>query len=127
MGSNISDAYLDETEDNRELEDQDITQVDEKTTAEESIITESEPDLRQPVFKKPKKTVITARNQYKTASEKVAEPMIEFLKSRINKPIHVEDPSELLFFKSLIPDYNKFNEKNQRRFKNNMLTNNNFK
>lgn len=43
--------------------------------------------------------------------------MIEFLKSRTNKPTHVEDHSELLFFKSLIPDYN-----NQRRFKNDMLT-----
>lgn len=48
--------------------------------------------------------------------------MIEFLKSRTSKPTHVEDPSELLFFKSLIPDYNKLNEKNQRRFKNVMLT-----
>lgn len=59
MGSNISDAYLEEAEDNRKLEgDLDITQVEEKTTEEERSITESEPDLRQPVFKKPKKLLL---------------------------------------------------------------------
>lgn len=52
----------------------------------------------------------------------VAEPMFKLLKFRTNKPRHVEGPSELLFFKSLISDYNKFNQKNQRRFKNFMLT-----
>jgi len=117
MASNISDIYVEETEENRESdEEQNVTQVEENTTVEKSIITESEPDFRQPVFKKPKK------KEYKTASEKVAEPMIEFLKSRTNKPTRVEDPPELLFFKSLIPDYNKLNEKNQRRFKNDLLT-----
>jgi len=44
--------------------------------------------------------------------------MIEFLKSRTRKPAPVEEPPELLFFKSLIPDYKKLNDKNQRKFKN---------
>jgi hypothetical protein len=117
IGGNISHAYLKETKECIESEEeQDAMQV------EESAITESEPDSRQLVFKKPKKNIITARKLYKTPSEKVAESKITFLKLRTDKAIYTEDPSELLFFKSLLPDYKKLNEKNQRRFKNAMLT-----
>lgn len=73
------------------------------------------------MVKKPKLTL--RKNLYKTtASDKVAEPMIEFLKSRTRKPAPVEEPPELLFLKSLIPDYEKLNDQNQRKFKNSVMS-----
>lgn len=86
---------------------------------DDTVFTECEQPLKldEAIFKKPKKI----KTQFKTASEKVAEPMIEFLKSR-TKSASVEDSSELLFFKSLIPDYKKLNENNQRRFKQAVLS-----
>lgn len=91
--------------------------VESNTSLEDSTVsTQCEQPLNDAVFKTPKKFKI----QLKTASEKVAQPMIEFLPS-------VEDSSEILFFKSLIPDLKKLNEKNQRRFKQVVLsTLNNF-
>lgn len=69
----------------------------------------------EPVFKKPKK------NQIKNSTvEQVAGPMIEFLRSKTNKSA-VEDV-DLLFFKSLLPDFKKLNGKNQRQFKQFVLT-----
>ncbi|KAF0721124.1 BESS domain-containing protein [Aphis craccivora] len=69
----------------------------------------------EPVFKKPKKT--QSKN---SAAEQVAGPMIEFLRSKTNKSA-VEDV-DLLFFKSLLPDFKKLNGKNQRQFKQFVLT-----
>ncbi|VVC29975.1 BESS motif [Cinara cedri] len=43
----------------------------------------------------------------------------------LNTPVKVqpvEDSSELLFLKSLIPDFKKLNNKNQRRFKHSVLS-----
>lgn len=54
------------------------------------------------------------------ASEMVAEPMINYLKSKTIQK--VEDSPELLFLKSVIPDFKKLNDKNQRRFKNIILS-----
>lgn len=47
--------------------------------------------------------------------------MIDFLRSKTNKSA-AEDP-DLLFFKSLLPDFKKLNRKNQRQFKQIVLTN----
>lgn len=45
--------------------------------------------------------------------------MINYLKSKITPKVNpVEDLPGLLFKKSIIPDYKKLNDKNQRRFKN---------
>lgn len=55
-----------------------------------------------------------------SAAEQVAEPMIDFLRSKTNKP--VENP-DLLFFKSLLPDLKKLKGKNRRQFKQFVLTN----
>lgn len=66
------------------------------------------------IFKKPKKI------KKVMASEMVAEPMINYLKSKTIQK--VEDSPELLFLKSVIPDFKKLNDKNQRRFKNTILS-----
>ncbi|CAI6359384.1 unnamed protein product [Macrosiphum euphorbiae] len=118
MGSNIDNDYINESEEIVESEEDDTLVVG-KTgdNIVDNTVMESERDIIEPMFKKPKLTL--RNNAYKTtASDKVAEPMIEFLKSRTTKPAPVEEPPELLFFKSLIPDYKKRNDKNQRKFKN---------
>jgi len=46
--------------------------------------------------------------------------MVDFLRSKTNKSA-VEDP-DLSFFKSLLPDFKKLNGKNQRQFKQFVLT-----
>jgi len=79
---------------------------------DDGTVSDCEQQLNETVFKRPKK----AKTQFKTASEQVVESMIEFLKSR-TKQVSTDDSSELLFFKSLIPDYKKLNNQNQRRFK----------
>lgn len=67
--------------------------VEGNTSPEDGTVsTQCKRPLTETIFKTPKKF-----------SENVAEPMIEFLKSR-TKPASVEDSSEILFFKSLIPD-----------------------
>lgn len=45
---------------------------------------------------------------------------LDYLK-QISKVQTVEDSPELLFLKSLIPDFKKLNNKNQRRFKTTVL------
>lgn len=45
------------------------------------------------IFRKPKKTI--SKILYKTASNMVAEPMIELLKSTTYKPAVIEEPPEL--------------------------------
>lgn len=117
MGSNIDNDFLNETEEIIESGEND-TLVEDNTgdNIVDNTVIESERDIIEPMFKKPKLTL--HKNLYKTASDKVAEPMIEFLKSRTRKPAPVEEPPELLFFKSLIPDYKKLDDKNQRKFKN---------
>ncbi|KAL5238996.1 hypothetical protein ACI65C_006406 [Semiaphis heraclei] len=115
MGSNIDNDYLNESEEIIESGEDDTLVVD--NTGDNNIVDntviESERDIIEPIFKTPKLTL----HKKTTASDKVAEPMIEFLKSRTRKPAPVEEPPELLFFKSLIPDYKKLNDKHQRKFK----------
>lgn len=103
MTSNVSDI-CNETNEHSVSEEHsyDIAIVKDNTSPENGTVSECEQQFNDAVFKMPKK----AKTQFKTASEKVAEPMMEFLKSR-TKPVSVEDSSELLFFKSLIPDYKK--------------------
>lgn len=122
MGSNIDNDYLSEPREIRESgEDDSIVVENTGDNIIENTDIEIEQDIIEPIFKKPKQTL--RKNPFKiTASDKVAEPMIEFLKSRTNKPAPSEDSPELLFFKSLIPDYKKLNDKNQRRFKNLVLS-----
>lgn len=122
MGSNINNDYLNESEEIGESGEDDTIVVDNiGDNVVENTVGEIEQDIFEPIFKKPKQTL--RKNPYKTtASDKVAEPMIEFLKSRTNKPVPIEEPPELLFFKSLIPDYKKLNDKNQRKFKNLVLS-----
>jgi len=109
MISNVSDI-CNELNERSESEEYsfDTSTVEDNISPEDG--TASECELNETVFKKPK-------TQLKTASEQVAEPMIEFLKSRTKQANTSEDLSEILFFKSLIPDYKKLNDKNQRRFK----------
>lgn len=47
----------------------------------------------------------------------VVEPMINYLKSKTNTKMLNEDPPEILFFKSIVPDFKKLTDKNQRKFK----------
>lgn len=51
------------------------------------------------------------------SSERVVEPMLEFLKRRTQPKKNNDDTPELSFFKSIIPDFLKLNDKNQRQFK----------
>jgi len=118
MGNNIDNDYLNESEEIIESEEDDTLVVDNTgDNIVDNTVIESERNIIEPMFKKPKFTL--HKNPYKTtASDKVAEPMIEFLKSRTRKPAPVEEPPELLSFKSLIPEYKKLHDKNQRKFKN---------
>lgn len=122
MGSNINNDVFNELEEIVESGEDDTIVVDNTgDNVVDNTVVEREQDIIEPTFKKPKQTL--RKNPYKTtASDKVAEPMIEFLKSRTNKPAPIEEPPELLFFKSLIPDYKKLNDKNQRKFKNIVLS-----
>jgi len=119
MTSNVSDNCNDNCNDNYNERDErvdseeysfDTSIIEDNTSPEDG--TASECEQNETVFKRPKKP----KTQFKTASEQVAEPMIEFLKSR-TKQVNTEDSSEILFFKSLIPDYKKLTDQNQRRFK----------
>ncbi|XP_060866685.1 transcription factor Adf-1-like [Metopolophium dirhodum] len=112
MISNVSDTCNEHNERSESEEYSfDTSTVEDNISPEDG--TASERELNETVFKRPKKS----KTQLKTASEQVAEPMIEFLKSRTKQANTSEDSSEILFFKSLIPDYKKLNDKNQRRFK----------
>ncbi|VVC34679.1 Hypothetical protein CINCED_3A019931 [Cinara cedri] len=76
--------------------------VDDNTSQEDDkVSTECEEPLNEAVFKMLK----ILKTQFRTATEKVAEPMIEFLKSRTTKPASIKDSLEILFFKSLILNY----------------------
>lgn len=112
MISNVSDNCNEHNERSESEEYSFDTSIVEDNISPEDGTT-SECELNETVFKRPKKP----KTQFKTASEQVAEPMIEFLKSRTKQANTSEDSSEILFFKSLIPDYKKLNDKNQRRFK----------
>jgi hypothetical protein len=92
-----------------------INEIENESTNTTSLIDRQELVSSEPVFKKPKKT--QTKN---SAAEQVAGPMIEFLRSKTNKS-SVEDV-DLLFFKSLLPDLKKLNGKNQRQFKQFVLT-----
>lgn len=122
MGSNINNDVFNELKEIVESGEDDTIVVDNTgDNVVDNTVIEREQDIIEPTFKKLKQTL--RKNPYKTtASDKVTEPMIEFLKSKTNKPAPTEEPSELLFFKSHIPDYKKLNDKNQRKFKNIVLS-----
>jgi len=77
MTSNVRDN-CNEHDERSESEEYsfDASIVEENTSPEDSTVLVCEPN--ETVFKKPK----NPKSQFKTASEQVAEPMIEFLKSR---------------------------------------------
>jgi len=95
MTSNVSDNCNkhDERSESEEYSF-DASKVEENTSLEDGTVSECK--LNETVIKKSKKP----KTQFKTASEQVAELMIEFLKSR-TKQVITEDSSEILFFKSL--------------------------
>ncbi|KAE9542410.1 hypothetical protein AGLY_003271 [Aphis glycines] len=114
MISNVSDTCNEHNERSESEEYSfDTSIVEDYISPKDGTASASECELNETVFKRPKKP----KTQLKTASEQVVEPMIEFLKSRTKQANTSEDSSEILFFKSLIPDYKKLNDKNQRRFK----------
>jgi len=112
----IVDINVNESEVSNFEEEHDITRdLDSDINVGEEVDKEQIPS--SPEFKKPKiiKKVL--------ASEMIAEPMINYLISKtIPKVNPIEDPPELLFLKSIIPDFKKLNNKNQRRFKNTILS-----
>lgn len=116
MTSNLTADGLDETTytkyvlesvvPNFEEEPDETLQLNPNINVDEEI--DSEQSSSSHEFKKPKKI------KKVLASEMIAESMIQM------NPI--EDPPELLFLKSLLPDFKKLNNKNQRRFKNAVLS-----
>ncbi|KAL4112946.1 hypothetical protein QTP88_016658 [Uroleucon formosanum] len=88
-------------------------------TVEQEVISQTivdedaknEKSSNEPLFKKPR------TNRKMLPSERVVEPMLEFLKTRTQPKKNNEDTPELSFFKSIIPDFLKLNDKNQRQFK----------
>lgn len=111
------DTHLEESVIPDSEEEQDELNLDTLKVGEKEEIKEKEHDKEKehnlsssPVFIKPKKRKILA-------SDMVAEPMINYLKSKTNAKISNEDPPELLFFKSIIPDFKKLTDKNQRKIK----------
>lgn len=121
MESNLSSSNIDHLE-NESLVEQPIVSDTEKNleTAEQdevlsqTIVTEdveNEKSSNEPLFKKPR------TNRKMLPSERVVEPMLEFIKTRTQPKKNNEDTPELSFFKSIIPDYLKLNDKNQRQFK----------
>jgi hypothetical protein len=110
---NESETFGEKNTENPNFNENDNEIEDEGTT---SLIGKSESEvISEPLFKKPKKKVNTS------AAEQVARPTIDFLRSKTNKSA-AEDP-DLLFFKSLLPDFKKLNGKNQRQFKQFVLKN----
>lgn len=125
MTSNLTADDLDETTyknveesevPNFEEEPDDVTlQLNPDVNVDEEM--DSEQSSSSHGIEKPKKIkkVLT--------SEMIAEPMINYLKSKTTPKVNpIEDPPELLFFKSLVPDFKKLNDKNQRRFKKAVLS-----
>lgn len=120
MTSNLTADDLDETTyknvEESEVpnfeEEPDVTfQLNPDVNVDEEI--DSEQSSSSHEFKKPKKVL---------TSEMIAESMISYLKSKTTPKVNpIEDPPELLFLKSLVPDFKKLNNKNQRRFKNAVL------
>lgn len=124
MTSNLTADDLDETTyknvEESEVpnfeEEPDVTlQLNPDVNVDEEI--DSEQSSSSHEFKKPKKM------KKVLASEMIAEPMISYLKSKTTPKVNpIEDPPELLFLKSLVPDFKKLNNKNQGRFKNAILS-----
>ncbi|KAF0711286.1 BESS domain-containing protein [Aphis craccivora] len=123
MTSNLTADDLDETTCTN-VEESEVPNVEEEpdvtlqlnpgVNVDEEIDSEQSSSAQE--FKKPKKI------KKVLASEMIAEPMISYLKSKTTPKVNpIEDPPELLFLKSLVPDIKKLNNKNQRRFKNAVL------
>jgi len=72
---------------------------------------ENEKSSNETLFEKPR------TNRKMLPSERVVEPKLEFLKTKNQPKNNNEDTPELYFFKSIIPDFLKLNDKNQRQFK----------
>lgn len=82
MHTNLEESVIPDSEEEQDEFNPDVVKVGEK---EELNISSS------PVFVKPKKRKILA-------SDMVAEPMINYLKSKTNSKMSNEDQPELLFF-----------------------------
>ncbi|KAL4126709.1 hypothetical protein QTP88_010918 [Uroleucon formosanum] len=87
-----------------------------KQTSNNLEASDDERYVLKPVFKKLKNTQVK-----NSAAEQAAGPTIEYLRSKTNKSA-VKDV-DLLFFKSSLPDFKKLIGKNQRQFKQFVLTN----
>lgn len=119
MESNLSGFHIDHYENDSFVEEPVVPDSEEnhgkkQEGLSETIDTEelqNDKSTNKPVFKKPK------TNRKILPSEKMVEPMLELLKTRTQAQKKNEDTPELSFFKSIIPDFLKLNDKNQRQFK----------
>lgn len=120
MESNLNSSHIDNLENDSFVEEPIVLNTEQNLeTVEQEVISqtivnedeENEKSSNEPLFKKPRK------NQKMLPSERVVEPMLEFLKIRTQPKKNNEDTPELSFFKNIIPDFLKLNDKNQRQFK----------
>lgn len=121
MESNLSSSHIDHLEHDSFVEqpivsdtEQNLETAEQDEVLSQTIVTEvveNEKSSNEPLFKKPR------INRKMLPSERVVEPMLEFIKTRTQPKKNNEDTPELSFFKSIIPDYLKLNDKNQRQFK----------
>ncbi|KAF0703289.1 MADF domain-containing protein [Aphis craccivora] len=120
MESNLSSPYIDQFENDSFVDEPLVPDPEEnQETAEQEVLSqtidtedvENEKSSNEPIFKKPR------INRKMLPSERVVEPMLEFIKTRTQSKKNNEDSPEHSFFKSIIPDYLKLNDKNQRQFK----------
>lgn len=96
MGTHLEESVILDSEEEQYELNPDVVKVGEKEQDKEK-----EHNLSSsPVFIRPKKRKILASNM-------VAEPMINYLKSKTNAKMSNENPPELLFFKSIVPDFKK--------------------
>ncbi|KAL4126781.1 hypothetical protein QTP88_010990 [Uroleucon formosanum] len=102
----VEEPIVPDAEQNLETVEQEVIS---QTIVDEDA--ENEKSSNKPLFKKPR------TNRKMLPSERVVEPMLEFLKTRTQPKKNNEDTPELSFFKSIIPDFLKLNDKNQRQFK----------
>jgi len=120
MESNLSSYHIDHTENDSFVEEPIVSDTEQNLeTAEQEVLSqtiatedvENERSSNEPLFKKPR------TNRKTLPSERMVEPMLEFIKTRTQSKKNNEDTPELSFFKSIIPDFLKLNDKNQRQFK----------
>lgn len=100
----VEDPIGSDTEQNLETVEQEV--FSQTIVAED---TENKKSSNEPLFKKPR------TNRKILPSERVVEPMLEFLKTR-TQPKKINEDTPELFFKYYLK-YLKLNDKNQRQFK----------